>query len=96
MTPADDQFRDFFRSVTPTNFPPCPTPPAVVPSSLISESSQGEWTRRMVLALAASAVLILTFTMMPKDSRISSPNESTLLKDATADGKVLQGKLKVR
>lgn len=94
MTTAEDQFRDFFRSVTPTTFPPCPTPPAAVPSSQFRQSRRQEWYRRSTLAIAASLLLVLTILMLPKGNRPAITQDPTMLKDATADGKALQGNAK--
>ena len=97
MTTADDQFRDYFRTVTPKEFPPCPVPETAVSSSFAAaESQRGTRLSRIVLALAASILLVLGLSVLPSAGSKPVNGEAGILKDATANGKAIQPKEKKR
>jgi hypothetical protein len=81
MKTADDHFRDYFKAVTPTAFPPCPVPPAI-PSSVNRQA----WVSRAVLALAAGLLLALGLLFAPNGSSKKATSEPGLLNEATAKG----------
>ena len=96
MTSPDDRFREYFRSVTPTEFPACPSLSVVVPSSIaMAESRRGTIANRAVLAIAASVLFAFALTFAPSGANRKPDGENGgLLKDATANGKVLLPKSK--
>ena len=96
MTSPDDRFREYFRSVTPTEFPPCPSATVVVPSSIaMAESRRGTMANRAVLAIAASVLFAFALTFAPSGANRKPDGENGgLLKDATAKGNVLIPKSK--
>ena len=96
MTSPDDRFREYFRSVTPTAFPPCPIPPTAVPSSIaLAETRRGMIASRVALAVAASLLFAFALTFAPSGvERKPDGDNGSLLKDATANGKMLLPKSK--
>jgi hypothetical protein len=84
---TDDHLRDYFKTVVPASFPPCPVT-NIVPSSVARRTDRSSlWS----LALAACVLLALGLSVT---ASLNGPKPTTddhgLLKDATANGKGLK------
>ena len=92
---TDDHLRDYFKTVVPANFPPCPstaTGTDNVPSSVWSSGTRrtarmSQWS----MALAACMLLAIGLTLT---ASLNKPkpvaDDHGLLKNATANGKGLK------
>lgn len=88
---TDDHLRDYFKTIVPASFPPCPATdnvPSTVRSSGTRRSARiSQWA----MALAACVLLALGLSVT---ASLNGPKPTTddhgLLKDATANGKGLK------
>jgi hypothetical protein len=84
---TDDHLRDYFKTVVPASFPPCPATDNVPSSHARRTDRASLWA----LALAACVLLALGLSVTASlNGPKPTADDHGLLKDATANGKGLK------
>jgi hypothetical protein len=88
---TDDHLRDYFQTVIPTSFPPCPATDNVLSSVRSSGTRRTARMSQWAMALAACVLLAIGLTVT---ASLNNPkpvaDDHGLLKNATANGKGLK------